>query len=84
MLSKEMGASIGMLLFFISTITLGSYFTQGTVILFAFPALILILLQRLLGKPGSLSKVKDKKVILWRLLLDRDRKERLMSEKKIW
>jgi len=82
--SREMGASIGMILFLVAIIILGFHFSQDPIIIFAFPALILILLQRLLGKPGSLGKIKDKKIILWRLLLDRDTKERLQSETKIW
>ncbi|MCZ2845421.1 MAG: glycerol-3-phosphate acyltransferase [Candidatus Bathyarchaeota archaeon] len=83
-LSREMGAPIGMILFGISSIILASYSMQSTVIIFGVPALVLIFLQRLLGKPGSLLKIKDKKVILWRLILDRDTKERLLSEREVW
>jgi len=75
-LSKEMGAAIGMSLFCIASIFLGFYFSVESVIIFSIPGFILILLQRLLGKPGSLTKIKDKKIILWRLLLDRDTKKR--------
>ncbi|PIU42756.1 MAG: hypothetical protein CO034_03125 [Parcubacteria group bacterium CG_4_9_14_0_2_um_filter_35_11] len=74
--SKGMGAAIGMSLFCITSIVLGFYLSVESVVIFAIPAFILVLLQRLLGRPGSLSKIKDKKIILWRLLLDRDTKER--------
>jgi len=73
--SKEMGAAVGMTLFCVSTIILGFYFLARPVVMFALPAFVLILLQRLLGRPGSLAKIKDKKIILWRLTLDRDTKE---------
>lgn len=76
LISKEMGAAIGMSLFLISSIALGFYFSEGALMIFSPVAFGLVLLQRVLGKPGSLWKIKEKKIILWRLLLDRDTKER--------
>lgn len=83
-ISKEMGAAIGMMLFYIISGAVGIYLELPEVYIFAFAIFPLILLQRLLGKPGSLFKLKNKKAILWRLLLDRDTKERMKSEKKTW
>jgi glycerol-3-phosphate acyltransferase PlsY len=76
LISKEMGAAIGMSLFLVLAIILGLYFKEEAVIIFSIVAFILVLIQRVLGRPGSLSKLQDKKVILWRLLLDRDTRER--------
>lgn len=74
--SKEYGTPIGLLLGLIAAIILGFYFKREDVIIFSISTLILILIQRVLGEPGSLKTIKDKKVILWRLFLDRDTKER--------
>lgn len=79
LISREMGAAIGMNLFLISSIGLGVYFSKIAVVIFSVIAFILVLIQRVLGEPGSLAKIKDKKVILWRLLLDRDTKERFLK-----
>jgi len=84
LISKEMGASIGMALFYIISGGAGIYKGLPEVYIFSFITLALVLLQRLLGKPGSLFKIKDKKIIFWRLLLDRDTKERMASERKTW
>lgn len=83
-ISREMGAAIGMMLFYLISGGAGIYFGLKELYIFSFITLFLVLLQRGLGKPGSLSKIKDKKVLLWRLLLDRDTKERMASEKKVW
>lgn len=83
-ISKEMGASIGMVLFYIVCGGAGIFFGLLEVYVFSFVTLFLVLLQRLLGKPGSLFKIKDKKIILWRLLLDRDTKERMKAERNVW
>lgn len=76
LISKEMGAAIGMNLFLISSIGFGIYFSESSVIMFSIIAFILVLIQRILGEPGSLAKIKYKKIIFLRLLLDRDTKER--------
>lgn len=81
---KEMGAPIGMILFYLISWGAGIYFNLKEVYIFSFVTLWLVFLQRLFGKPGTISKIKDKKIILLRLLLDRDTKERMISEKKIW
>jgi len=83
--SKEMGAPIGMMLFYVICGSVGIYFGYEEVYIFAFLALFLILLQRVLGEPGSFSKIKNqKKILLYRLFLDRDTKGRMASEKKTW
>jgi len=82
--SKEYGSSIGMLLFYIIGGILGIYFQNQGICIFSFGTLPLILLQRFLGEPGSIKKIKDKKVFIWRLLLDRDTKERMKQEKNFW
>lgn len=69
------GASIGMMLFIIINGILGYSFGLEAIFSFSFSAFFLVSLQRILAKPGSLGKIKDKKVILWRFLLDRDTKE---------
>lgn len=71
-ISGDKGAPIGMFLFLVSAIILGFYLKNESVYIFSIPALFLVLLQRLLGKPGSLWKIRDKKIILYRLFLDRD------------
>jgi len=76
LISKDKGAAIGMMLFYLCSGGLGFYFKIKEVMIFSSLALVLILIQRLLGKPGSLRKIQDKKVILWRILLDRDTKEK--------
>lgn len=75
-ISRDKGSSIGMLLFLISAIILGFYFEIESVYIFSIPALFLVLLQRVLGKPGSLWEIKDKKIILYRFFLDRDTSKR--------
>lgn len=82
--SREMGAAIGMMFFYIILGLVGTYLNLPEVYIFSFIIFPLILLQRLLGKPGSLFKLKNKKSILWRLLLDRDTKERMVAERKTW
>jgi len=72
---KKYGSSIGMILLIIISAILGFYFEEKAVLIFSSVALFLVYLQRILGKPGSLWKIKDKKIILWRFLLDRDTKE---------
>ena len=79
-----MGAAIGMMFFYIILGLVGTYLNLPEVYIFSFIIFPLILLQRLLGKPGSLFKLKNKKSILWRLLLDRDTKERMVAERKTW
>ena len=71
---KKYGSSIGMILLIIISAILGFYFEEKAVLIFSLPALFLVYLQRILGEPGSLWKIKDKKIILWRFLLDRDTK----------
>lgn len=83
-LSKEYGSSIGMILFYIAGGIAGFCFKIQEIFIFSSLALPLVLFQRFLGEPGSIKKIKDKKVFLWRLLLDRDTKERMESEKKFW
>ncbi len=72
---KKYGSSIGMILLIIISAILGFYFKEKAVLMFSSLALFLVYLQRILGKPGSLGKIKDKKIILWRFFLDRDTKE---------
>jgi len=72
---KKIGAAIGMFVFLILAGILGAYYNQEGVILFSVIATILVLIQRVLGEPGSLGKIKDKKIILFRFFLDRDTKE---------
>lgn len=76
-LSKDKGAAIGMILFYILCAIFGSYWQIEGIVMFSIIALDLILIQRMLGKPGSLLKIRDRKIILWRLLLDRDTKRKL-------
>lgn len=84
-ISKEMGAPIGMMLFYIICGGVGTYLGHKEVYIFSFVTLFLIFLQRILGEPGSFSKIKNnKKIILYRLFLDRDTKERMKSERKTW
>lgn len=83
-ISKEYGSSIGMMLAYILGAGVGFYLGYKEVYIFCLFCFPLILLQRLLGKPGSLKKIKDKKIILWRLLLDRDSKKRMESERRVW
>jgi acyl-phosphate glycerol 3-phosphate acyltransferase len=71
-ISWDKGAPIGMFLFLILAIILGFYFKIKSVYIFSSLALLLVLLQRVLGKPGSLWKIKDKKIFLYRFFLDRD------------
>jgi len=71
-ISRDKGAPLGMLLFLILATIMGFYFEEESVYLFSIPALFLVLLQRVLGKPGSLFEIKDKKIILYRFFLDRD------------
>lgn len=75
-ISKDFGAPIGLILGLIAAIILGINSFNEAIVIFSAVALILILIQRVLGKPGSLKQIKDKKIILWRLLLDRDSKKR--------
>jgi glycerol-3-phosphate acyltransferase PlsY len=84
LISREMGAAIGMMIFYLVCGGFGIYFGLKEIYMFSFIALFLVFVQRGLGKPGSLSQIKDKKVFLWRLLLDRDTKERMKSEKAMW
>jgi glycerol-3-phosphate acyltransferase PlsY len=84
LISREMGAPIGMVNFYLICGGVGLYFGWQEVYIFSFVTLFLIFVQRGLGKPGSFSKIKDKKILLWRLLLDRDTKERMKSEKAMW
>jgi len=84
LISKEMGAAIGMINFYIISGIVGFYFKWPEVYIFSFLTLFLVLAQRLLGRPGSIFEIKDKKVFLWRLFLDRDTKKRMKAEKKTW
>jgi len=77
LISKDYGAPIGLVLGLVATIILSFYFEKKEIIIFSLVSLFLILIQRVLGKPGSLKKIQDKKVILWRLLLDRDTKKKV-------
>lgn len=70
--SKEYGSPIGMIIFLILSMIFGFYFNIEEIYLFSIIAVILIFIQRILGKPGSLKNIKDKKVILWRIFFDRD------------
>ena len=70
--SKEYGSPIGMIIFLILSMIFGFYFNIEEIYLFSIIAAILIFIQRILGKPGSLKNIKDKKVILWRIFFDRD------------
>lgn len=80
LISKDKGGPIGMSLCYILAIILGFFPTllnleiieAKIVIIFAIFSFILVHLQRLLGKPGSLRNIKDKKIIIYRLFLDRD------------
>jgi len=72
---KKYGSSIGMILLIIISTILGYSYGLEPVFWFSFLAFFLVHLQRILGKPGSWFKMKDKKIILWRFLLDRDTKE---------
>ena len=72
---KKIGAAIGMFVFLILAGILGAYYNQEGVVLFSVTGTVLVLIQRVLGEPGSLGKIKDKKIILWRFFLDRDTKE---------
>ena len=72
---KKYGSSIGMILLIIISAILGYFYCLESVFWFSFLALFLVYLQRILGKPSSWGKIKDKKIILWRFLLDRNTKE---------
>ena len=74
--SKDYWTPIGLILGLIVAIILGIYFSQPAVVMFSSIAVVLILIQRVLGKPGSLKTIKDKKIILWRLLFDRDSRKK--------
>jgi glycerol-3-phosphate acyltransferase PlsY len=76
LISKKYGASLGMIFFLFISAILGWRYEMDGVLIFSLVALILVLVQRVLGRPGSLKKIQDKKIILWRLLLDRDSKEK--------
>lgn len=78
-ISKDYGAPIGLILGLIIAIGLGIYWSQPGVVIFSSIAIVLILIQRVLGKPGSLKTIKDKKIILWRLLFDRDSKGKQLT-----
>lgn len=81
-ISREKGAPIGMMLFIILAAILGAWWVKiESVYIFSTIALILVLIQRLLGKPGTLKKLKDKKVFLYRFFLDRDTRERWPNDK---
>jgi glycerol-3-phosphate acyltransferase PlsY len=84
LVSKEMGAALGMMTVYLLITGFGFYWSIQQVYVFSILAFILIMVQRLLGSPGTFLKIKNKKIILWRLLLDRDTKERQISEKKSW
>jgi len=76
-ISREKGTPIAMLLFIILAAILGAWWVKiESVYIFSTVALVLVLIQRLLGKPGTLNKLKDKKVFLYRFFLDRDTRER--------
>lgn len=74
--SNDYWTPIGLIIGLIISIGLGVYFSQPAVVMFSSMAVVLILIQRVLGKPGSLKTIKDKKIILWRLLFDRDSKKK--------
>lgn len=84
LISKEYGSSIGMMLAYVLGAGIGFYLKYSEVYTFCLLCLPVMLLQRLLGEPGSITKIKNKKTIIWRLLLDRDTKERMESEKRVW
>lgn len=76
-ISREKGTPIAMLIFIILAAILGVWWVKlESVYLFSTTALVLVLIQRLLGKPGTLKKVKDKKVFLYRFFLDRDTRKK--------
>ncbi len=83
-ISKEVGAPIGMIVFYLVCGGVGIYYNWQEIYIFSFFTLFLVLVQRGLGKPGSLWKIKDKQILWWRLLLDRDTKARAEAEKRVW
>ena len=76
-LSKNYGAPLGMLIFYPLSMFLANIYHNEAIFYFSMISFFLILIQRVLGEPGSIFKIKDKKVFLWRLLFDRDTKENI-------
>jgi glycerol-3-phosphate acyltransferase PlsY len=74
LLWKGYGASVGMSLGILLSFFFGLYYRLTEIIIFSGIGFLLVHLQRVLAKPGSLKEIKDKKIILWRLFLDRDTK----------
>jgi len=71
-LEGRKGSPLGMSLFIILIAIFGYYFNQNAIVVFGGTVFFIVHLQRVLGKPGSLFKIKNKRIILWRLLYDRD------------
>lgn len=71
-LKGRKGAPLGMSLFIALIAFFGYYFNQEPVLIFGSVVFLIVHIQRVLGKPGSLLKLEDKRIILWRLLYDRD------------
>ena len=75
-ISKEKGAAIGMMLYYVFAGIMGVFFEKEAVMFFSLFAFLLILIQRVLGEPKSFKKIKNnKEIIIRRIFLDRDTEE---------